>query len=103
MAYTLKLNIYNFSLYRITNTIERYVRGEIRKKYETEADATPFNSFLVNLDPIVNRDSYLPVLFQSVVDFFDSRFKINYEGPVPPSSVFSLCRRNMLRQEALKA
>lgn len=80
MAYTLKLNIYNFSLYRITNTIERYVRGEIRKKYETEADATPFNSFLVNLDPIVNRDSYLPVLFQSVVDFFDSRFKVNYEG-----------------------
>ena len=41
MAYTLKLNIYNFSLYRITNTIERHVRGEVRIKYETEADATP--------------------------------------------------------------
>ena len=80
MAYTLKLNIYNFSLYRIINTIERHVRGEVRVKYETEADATPFNVFVESIDPIVNRDSFLPILFQSVVSFFDSRFKVNSEG-----------------------
>jgi hypothetical protein len=45
MAYTLKLNIYNFSLYRITNTVERQMRGVVRTKYETENDATPFGQF----------------------------------------------------------
>jgi len=36
MAYTLKLNIYNFSLYRITSAIEHQMRGVMRIKYEKE-------------------------------------------------------------------
>lgn len=80
MAYTLKLNIYNFSLYRITNTEERLMRGVVRTKYETESDATPFNLFVRTLDSNVSRDSFLPVVFQQLVSFFDSRFRVNEEG-----------------------
>jgi hypothetical protein len=80
MAYTLKLNIYNFSLYRITNTIIRPTRDGARTNYETEPDATTFNRVVRTIDTNVNRDSYLPVLFQSVVTYFDSRFKVNDEG-----------------------
>ena len=80
MAYTLKLNIYNFSLYRIVNAVERQMRGVVRTKYETEHDATPFQEFAHCLNPNVNRDSFLPLLFQNLVLFFDSQFKVNDEG-----------------------
>lgn len=80
MAYTLKLNIYNFSLYRIINTVERQMRGVVRTKYETENNATPFGQFIRTLDPNVGRDSFLPVVFQQLVIYFDSRFKVNEEG-----------------------
>lgn len=80
MAYTLKLNIYNFSLYRITNTVERQMRNVVRTRYETESSATPFNQFVRTLAPNVNRDSFLPTVFQQLVTYFDSRFKVNEEG-----------------------
>lgn len=80
MAYTLKLNVYKFSLYRITKTIERQMRGDIRIKYETESNAISFNAFAKSIDSIVTRDSYLPIVFQSIVTFFDSRFRVNALG-----------------------
>lgn len=80
MAYTLKLNIYNFSLYRITNTIERQMNGIVRTKYETESNATPFGQFVRTLAPNVSRESFLPIVFQQLVTYFDSRFRVNEEG-----------------------
>lgn len=80
MAYTLKLNIYNFSLYRITSAIEHQMRGVMRIKYEKEHSATPFCEFAQALNPNVNRDSFLPLVFQKLVTFFDSQFKVNDEG-----------------------
>lgn len=72
--------MYNFSLYRIINTVERPVRGGVRTKYETEHDATSFQEFAHFLNPNVNRDSFLPLLFQNLVAFFDSQFRVNEEG-----------------------
>lgn len=80
MAYTLKLNIYNFSLYQIINTVERRMNGIVRTRYETEADAATFNRVVWTINQNVNRDSYLPILFQSMVTYFDSRFKVNEDG-----------------------
>ena len=80
MAYTLKLNIYNFSLYHITDMIESPMNGVIRTKYITEANATRFSQVAMTFNPNVDRDSYLSVLFQSIVSYFDSRFKTNDEG-----------------------
>ena len=78
--YTLKLNIYNFSLYRITNTEIRQTRRGIRTRYEIDHNAISFQQFAQSLNPNINRDSFLPLLFQELVAFFDSRFRINQEG-----------------------
>lgn len=78
--YTLKLNIYNFSLYRITNVGERQMRGTVRTKYETESNTTSFQQFALSLYPNIDRDSFLPIVFQNLVSFFDSQFKVNEEG-----------------------
>lgn len=78
--YTLKLNIYNFSLYRITHTTHRQMNGVVRTKYETEDDATPFREFANFLDPNVGRNNFLHILFQNIVTFFGSQFKVNDEG-----------------------
>lgn len=80
MAYTLKINIYNFSLYRITKTIERMTRVGIRVSYETEPNAVAFNEVVGSINANLDRSNYLPTLFQSLVAFFDQRFKTNDEG-----------------------
>ena len=80
MAYTLKLNIYNFSLYHIVGEDRRIVRGEERIKYLLEDDAVLFPDFVRTWQLNVDRNSFLPLIFQAMVTFFDSRFKVNVEG-----------------------
>ena len=80
MAYTLKLNVYNFSLYQIIGEDRRIVRGEERVKYLLEDDAVLFPDFVRTWQPNVDRNSFLPLIFQAMVTFFDSRFKVNVEG-----------------------
>ena len=80
MGYTLKLNIYNFSLYRITGEERRIVRGGERIKYLLEDNAVLFPDFARTISPAIDRNSLLPVIFQAMVTFFDSRFKVNVEG-----------------------
>lgn len=80
MAYTLKLNIYNFSLYRIIGEERRMIRGVERVKYQLEDDAVSFPDFVRSWEPTIDRNTLLPVIFQSMVTFFDSRFKVNVEG-----------------------
>ena len=80
MGYTLKLNIYNFSLYRITGEERRIVRGGERIKYLLEENAATFPDFARTLSPVIDRNTLLSVIFQAMVTFFDSRFKVNVEG-----------------------
>ena len=80
MAYTLKLNIYNFSLYRIIGEERRTMRDVERVKYQLEDDAVLFPDFVRSWEPTIDRNSFLHVMFQAMVSFFDSRFKVNVEG-----------------------
>lgn len=95
MAYTLKLNIYRFCLYRITNTVVRQTMERERNKYETESSPTTFYEVARTIDTNVDRNRFLPVLFQSLVSYFDRRFKVNDEGTkavsitTPPSPIYN--------------
>lgn len=80
MAYNLKLNIYSFSLYRITDTIQRQQRGRTVIMYRHEDDATPFCEFARSLDANVNRDIYLTTVFQALLNYFNNRFLLNTDG-----------------------
>lgn len=80
MAYQLKLNIYNFSLYRITDTIQRQQRGRQVTIYKHESDATQFYNFGRSINANVNRDNYLTIIFQALLNHFSNRFLLNAEG-----------------------
>lgn len=80
MAYNLKLNIYNFSLYRITATNRRQQRGRTVIQYWHEDEATPFEEFARSINPNVNRDSYLAVVFGALLNYFNNCFLLNSEG-----------------------
>ena len=55
-------------------------RGKERIVYKTENYAIPFPVFAGSLDPTVDRNSFLSVIFDALVSFFDSRFKVNDEN-----------------------
>ena len=80
MAYTLKLNIFRFSLYRILNTYTRPMRGKVITKYETEKNTTSFGDFIKVVEPSATRDDYMKVLFQKMISHFDNKFKKGDEG-----------------------
>ncbi len=80
MAYQLKLNIYNFSLYHITETIQRRQRGRVVTIYRHESEATPFGDFGRSINAQVNRDNYLTVVFQALRNHFSNRFLLNADG-----------------------
>lgn len=77
MAYTLKLNIYNFSLYRIIGERRVIRRGREVTKYETEEYATSFPDFARTLAPEIDRNNFISVIFQEIVSFFDGQFLVN--------------------------
>ena len=77
MAYNLKLNIYNFSLYRITATNRRQQRGRTVIQYRQEDEATPFEEFARSINTNVNRDSYLAVVFGALLNYFNNCFLLN--------------------------
>lgn len=80
MAYNLKLNIYNFSLYRITDTIQRRQRDRMVIQYRHEDETTLFENFARSIDPNVNRDCYLAVIFRELLNYFDNCFLLNTDG-----------------------
>lgn len=80
MAYTLKLNIYQFSLYRIIREERNIMRGVERMKYYTEDNATSFPDFVRTFTETMDRDIFLPSFFQALVSYFDSQFRMNDEG-----------------------
>lgn len=80
MAYNLKLNIYNFSLYHITATNRRQQRGRTVIQYWHEDEATPFVEFARSINPNVNRDCYLAVVFGALLNYFNNCFLLNTDG-----------------------
>ena len=80
MAYTLKLNIYNFSLYRIISSGQRQQRGRVVITYRTEDTASGFSDFIRSINPNANRDTFVQILFTELTNFFNNRFLTNLEG-----------------------
>ena len=80
MAYNLKLNIYNFSLYHITETIQRRQRGREIVMHRHESRAIPFSDLGRSLNAQVERDNYLTVICQALLRHFDNRFLFNADG-----------------------
>ena len=80
MAYNLKLNIYNFSLYPITGTYQRQQNGRVVTMYRHESEPINFSEFAKRLNTNVNRDSYLATVFEAIINYFANQFMVNTEG-----------------------
>lgn len=80
MAYTLKLNIFRFKLYKILNSYQRPMRARMATFYETEVDATKFCDFIKAIDPSAQREDFMKVLFTKMIEHFDSKFRKGVEG-----------------------
>ena len=80
MAYTLKLNIFRFKLYKIKNTQKRQMRGKEATFYETEVDATAFGDFIKAMEPTAQRNDYMKILFAKMLSHFDNKFRKPVDG-----------------------
>lgn len=82
MGYTLKLDIYYFSLRKITEEVQRKVRGgEIRTGYRTEKEDIVFDDFVKSLSlDDVDESDYMKVFLEDFIGGFKSAFKPNKEN-----------------------
>ena len=80
MAYNLKLSIYNFSLYRIINTLQRQQKGRLVTQYKHEAEPTLFSEVAKSINVNVNRDRYLTTVFGALLNYFNDRFMLSTDG-----------------------
>lgn len=78
MAYTLKLNIFRFKLYKIKNSYQRPMRGKMATFYDTEVDATKFCDFIKAIEPSAQKNDFMKVLFAKMITHFDNKFR---KGP----------------------
>lgn len=76
MAYTLKLDIYYFSLKKIKKIIQRKTKEGIKTGYLTEKDNCLFQDFVQSLSLKEDKD-YMEVLLSSYVNGFNASFKPN--------------------------
>lgn len=80
MAYTLKLNIFRFKLYKIKDSYQRPMRGKVATFYETEVDATKFCDFIKAVEPSAQKEDFMKVLFAKMIAHFDSKFRKGAES-----------------------
>lgn len=80
MAYTLKLNIFRFKLYKIKNSYQRPMRGKVATIFETEVDATKFCDFIKAIEPSAQKEDFMKVLFAKMIAHFDSKFRKSVES-----------------------
>ena len=80
MAYTLKLNIFRFKLYKINNSYQRQMRGKVATLYETEVDATKFADFIKAIEPTADKNNYMNCLFSKMLMHFDNKFRKGNES-----------------------
>lgn len=76
MAYTLKLDIYYFSLKKITETYERTAKDGKRIGYRTGKSICSFHDFVNSLS-LNEDDNYMRVLLNDFIDGFNASFKSN--------------------------
>lgn len=76
MAYTLKLDIYYFSLRKITETYERNIRGDKRLRICTEKDNCQFQEFVDSLS-FNEEGKYMELLLKDFINGFNASFRAN--------------------------
>lgn len=81
MGYTLKLDIYFFSIKKIKEEKQRKVKDEIRTIYLTEGNECTFSEFVQSLSfDKINKNNYTKLLLEDFIKGFNSTFKINKEN-----------------------
>ncbi len=80
MAYTLKLNIYQFHLYRIIGREEHRRGNDTITHYHAAETPSSFSEVARTIDPQITRDNYMQTIFSCVLAFFDNRFKVSTDG-----------------------
>lgn len=77
MAYTLKLDIYYFSLYKIINKYERKTKIGKRIGYKTEKKDCLFNDFINSLTLKKEDDEFMKLFLEDLISGFNASFKSN--------------------------
>lgn len=75
MGYKLKLDIYQFSLYRILE--RRHVRNGAVTQFRTEENAVRFEEYARQIMPGVNEDNYMNTILQDFMNDFNNTFALN--------------------------
>lgn len=78
MGYTLKLDIYYFSLRKIEKETQRKVKDAVRTFYITKKEDCIFSEFVNSLSfDKVNKDDYTKVILEDFIKGFNASFKSN--------------------------
>ena len=78
MGYTLKLDIYYFTLKKIKEKTTRKIRGENKVVYITEKDACEFSDFVNNLSvEKIDTTNYMGLFLENFINGFNASFKPN--------------------------
>ena len=80
MAYTLKLNIFRFKLYKMKNARQRQMRGKTVTLSDLEEVATVFGDVIKSTEPTAQKADYMKVLFAKMLSHFDNKFRKTAEG-----------------------
>lgn len=77
MAYTLKLDIYYFSLNKIIEKYERKTKTGKRMSYKTEKEDSQFNDFINSLTREKENDELMKFFLEDFINGFNASFKSN--------------------------
>lgn len=80
MKYTLKLDIYFFSLHKILKTSHRNVRGQIQEVHRVSVKDSVFDEFFSSLntsDSIIKPDDYMKEFIVGFVNNYNNIFRAN--------------------------
>lgn len=75
MAYKLKLDIYQFSLYHILE--RRHLRNGAITQFRTEEQSVLFEDYARHIMPNVNEENYISTILQDLVHDFNNTFALN--------------------------
>ncbi len=92
MAYNLKLDIYYFSLKKITQTLEKNTKDGKRMGYRTEKMPCLFQEFVNSLS-LKEDDKYMEVLLSNFINNFNESFKTNMNNTQAVSITTDLYHR----------
>ena len=102
MGYTLKLDIYYFTLKKIEEETIRKTHGEERVIYHTEKNECLLSDFVSSLSiEEINKENYMSVFLENFINGFNSSFKPNKNNTGLKKIVLNVGDQHALKNSTL--